>query len=120
MPPISELRVVLASVSPRRRQLLELIGIQHEVTPTETDETYLPGEIPEQHAERLACAKAAVVAHTNRDALVIGADTIVVIDGLVLGKPADVGDAERMLRLLSGRLHTVMTAVAVTYGGRTV
>lgn len=120
MPPISELRVVLASVSPRRRQLLELIGIQHEVTPTETDETYLPGEIPEQHAERLACAKAAAVADTNRDALVIGADTIVVIDGLVLGKPADVGDAERMLRLLSGRSHTVMTAVAVTYGGRTV
>lgn len=116
MPSISELRVVLASSSPRRRQLLDLVGITHEVKPSDIDETMRSGELPEQYAERLAREKVGIIATEIPDALVIGADTIVVIDGIVLGKPRDVGDAERMLRMLSGRSHTVMTAVAATLG----
>lgn len=117
---LSETRVILASSSPRRRQLLDLIGIKHEVRPADIDETLLAGEIPEAHAERLAREKAEVISRMDSDALVIAADTIVVIDGLVLGKPRDVLDAERMLGMLSGRAHTVMTAVAVAYRGKTV
>ncbi|MDO8500920.1 MAG: Maf family protein [Gemmatimonadaceae bacterium] len=120
MPSISDLRVILASSSPRRCQLLDLVGIRHEVIPADTDETYLAGEIAEAHAERLARAKAEKIAADALDALVISADTIVVIDGIVLGKPLDVGDAERMLAMLSGRSHTVITAVAVSNEGRTV
>ena len=111
-------RVILASSSPRRRQLLDLIGITHEVFPADLDETYLAGEIPDAHAERLARAKAEAVASAHPDGLVIGADTIVVVDGIVLGKPRDTEDAVRMLGMLSDRSHTVMTAVAVTYAGR--
>lgn len=117
---ISEVSVILASSSPRRRQLLDLVGIRHRVIPADTDESYLPGEIPEAHAERLAREKVAKIAALEPDALVIGADTIVVVDGVVLGKPRDVADAARMLHLLSGRSHTVMTAVAASYQGRTV
>jgi len=117
---LRDLEVVLASSSPRRRQLLELIGVPHRVMPADIDETYPAGELPELHAERLAREKAATVAATEPGALVIGSDTIVVIDGLVLGKPRDAGDAERMLGILSGRSHTVMTAVAVSFGGEIV
>jgi septum formation protein len=115
---ISELRVILASSSPRRRQLLDLVGIAHEVKPSDIDESLIVGELPEQYAERLAREKVAVIAESSPDALVIGADTIVVIDDMVLGKPQDVGEAESMLRRLSGRSHTVMTAVAATFDGR--
>lgn len=118
MSSISTMRVILASASPRRRQLLDLVGIRHEVQPTDTDESLVAGELPEQYAERLARTKAGSVAEANRDAVVIGADTIVVIDERVLGKPQDVGDAEQMIRTLSGRSHTVMTAVAVCHEGR--
>jgi septum formation protein len=109
-------RVILASQSPRRRELLTLVGIAHEVRPADIDETYRAGEIPRDHAERLAREKAAAVAQP--DAIVIGSDTIVVVDGDVLGKPADENDAARMLRRLSGRSHTVITAVAVAWRGR--
>jgi septum formation protein len=109
-------RVVLASSSPRRQQLLALIGIRHEVIPADIDERYLPGEGARPHAERLAREKA--VKHRHDGAIVIAADTIVVVDGDVLGKPRDDADAARMLRRLSGRRHVVMTAVAVGYGGR--
>jgi septum formation protein len=118
MASISELRVILASSSPRRRQLLDLVGIAHEVKPSDIDETLIVGELPEQYAERLAREKVAAIAEASPDALVIGADTIVVIDDMVLGKPQDVGEAESMLRRLSGRSHTVMTAVAATFDGR--
>jgi septum formation protein len=118
MASISELRVILASSSPRRRQLLDLVGIAHEVKPSDIDESLIVGELPEQYAERLAREKVAVIAEASPDALVIGADTIVVIDDMVLGKPQDVGEAESMLRRLSGRSHTVMTAVAATFDGR--
>lgn len=109
-------RVILASQSPRRRELLALIGIPHDVRPAHVDETYHAGEIPRDHAIRLARAKAAAV--NDADAVVIGSDTIVVVDGDVLGKPADPNAAARMLRRLSGRSHKVITAVAVSWRNR--
>jgi septum formation protein len=111
-------RVVLASGSPRRRELLRMIGIAHEVMPADIDESYFPGEPPPAHAERLAREKGRVMAERHPDALVISADTIVVIDGEVLGKPRDVAEAARMLRALSGRTHVVFTAIAVARHGR--
>ncbi|MDB4878570.1 MAG: Septum formation protein Maf [Gemmatimonadetes bacterium] len=110
-------RVILASQSPRRRELLSLIGIRHEVRPADVDERYLPGEDPAAHAERLARTKAATIADAEPEAVVIGSDTIVVVDGEVLGKPTDEAHAARMLRQLSGRSHVVMTAVAVRWRG---
>ncbi|MEO7714098.1 MAG: Maf family protein [Gemmatimonadaceae bacterium] len=110
-------RVILASQSPRRRELLALVGIPHTVLPADLDERYRPGEQPAPHAERLAREKAAVVARSEPDALVIGSDTIVVVDGDVLGKPRDGQHAMEMLTRLSGRTHVVMTAVAVEWRG---
>jgi len=111
-------RVVLASSSPRRRELLSLIGIAHTVMPADIDETVLPGEEPGPHAERLARAKACIVAARNPDAVVVGADTIVVVDGDILGKPRDDMAAAAMLRRLADRTHVVLTAVAVARGAR--
>jgi len=108
-------RVILASASPRRRELLTLVGIEHEVRPANIDESYLTGETPAQHAERLAREKAAAVNAPN--AVTIGSDTIVVVDGDVLGKPRDRAQAAEMLRRLSGRAHVVMTGVAVHWQG---
>jgi len=116
---MTDLRVILASQSPRRRELLTLVGIAHEVQPADIDETYLAGEKPAAHAERLARGKCAVIAEREPDALVIGSDTIVVVDGDVLGKPTNEGDAAHMLRRLSGRTHIVVTAVAVAWRGQT-
>jgi septum formation protein len=110
-------RVILASASPRRRELLDLVGIAYDVEPADIDETYTDGEEAAAHAERLACEKGATIAARNPDAVVIAADTIVVIDGLVLGKPRDEADAARMLSLLGGQTHVVLTAVAVMYRG---
>ncbi|MBC7841015.1 MAG: septum formation inhibitor Maf [Gemmatimonadaceae bacterium] len=112
------MRVILASQSPRRRELLTLVGIVHEVHPADIDETPWPDEAPIPHTERLASAKAQVIATRNPDALVIAADTIVVIDGAILGKPTDAGDARAMLGRLSGRTHEVCTAMAVAIGDR--
>jgi len=120
MKSLADLDVILASGSLRRHDLLNLIGIGHAVRPADVDETYAPGEKPEAHAERLARAKAETVAADNWQSLVIGADTIVVVADQVLGKPRDRGDAARMLRMLSGRTHIVMTAVAASLEGRTV
>lgn len=112
--------IVLASQSPRRRELLSLIGIAHQVRPADIDESELPGgETPVGHSERLARGKAHAIAAHDRDAIVIAADTIVVIDGDILGKPKDVDHATAMLRCLSGRTHTVFTAIAVAYRDRT-
>jgi len=113
---VSGCRVVLASASPRRRDLLNLIGIAHEVRPANIDETMRPRESPRRYAERLAREKASATATRDPDLITIGADTVVVIDRKVLGKPADTADAARMLRMLSGREHTVITAVAVSRG----
>lgn len=110
---------ILASASPRRRELLERLGLAFDVLPADVDESAQPGEAPEAMARRLAEAKALAVAHLRPEALVVGSDTIVVIDGEVLGKPASADEALAMLRTLSGRTHTVFTAVAVTWRGRT-
>lgn len=118
--PNQPVRVVLASASPRRRELLSLVGIAHEVRPANIDESYLDGETPHAHAERLAREKALVIATADPDAVTIGSDTIVVIGGKVLGKPRAREHARSMLRQLSGRTHEVMTGVAVCRGGRTV
>lgn len=112
-------RVILASSSPRRRELLALIGIPHEVVPADIDETPWRNESPTAHADRLARTKAEAVASLHPDAVTIGADTIVVIDEAILGKPRDAAHARAMLRQLSGRQHIVHTAVAVARGGRT-
>ena len=111
-------RVILASASPRRRELLELVGIAHEVLPANIDETYRDGEEAAAHAERLAREKGETIAVQHPDAIVIAADTIVLVDGLVLGKPRDEAEAARMLSMLSGQTHVVLTAVAVLYRGR--
>ena len=112
-------RVVLASSSPRRRELLSLIGIAHEVRPADIDERPLPGEMPAAHCERLAREKAIALSDdAGKGALVIGGDTIVVVGDRILGKPRDEADAADMLRALSGRTHEVLTAVAVMREGR--
>jgi len=113
---MSQLRVVLASQSPRRRQLLDLIGIAHEVRPANIDETPRPREAPRRHAERLAREKASAIATRDPDLITIGADTVVVVNRKVLGKPVDAAEAAWMLEMLSGREHTVITAVAVARG----
>ena len=113
-------RIILASQSPRRRELLTLIGIPHEVRPADLDESLLPDEEPVPHAERLARSKAEAIAAQEPGAIVIGSDTIVVLDGDILGKPGDAADAALTLRKLSGRTHTVHTAVAVARNGQTV
>jgi septum formation protein len=111
--------VILASQSPRRRELLTLIGIAHTVRPADIDETVWPDERPVPHCERLAREKAHTLAVQYPDAVVIGSDTIVVVDGAILGKPRDRADAIAMLERLSGREHAVHTAVAVAHQGTT-
>jgi septum formation protein len=106
-------RVVLASASPRRHELLGMIGIAHEVDPADIDESVRAGESDTDYALRLATEKGVAVAARHPDALVIAADTVVVVDGRIFGKPVDGADACRMLRVLSGRTHVVHTAVAV-------
>jgi len=110
--------VILASASPRRRELLTLVGIAHEVRPANIDESIFPNEAPREHAERLAREKASAI--DDAEAVVIGSDTIVVVDGDVLGKPRDRAHAAEMLRRLSGRSHVVMTGVAARWRGRLV
>lgn len=106
-------KIILASNSPRRLDLLRQIGIEPVVIPSHLPEDIKEGESPEDAALRLAVEKASEVAGQFKDGLVIGADTIVVVDGGQLGKPEDREDAERMLGLLSGRSHTVITGLAV-------
>jgi septum formation protein len=108
--------LVLASASPRRRDLLAGLGLRFEVRAAEADESPLPGELPSDLVERLAGAKAGAVTAT-RDEVVIAADTVVVAGGDTLGKPVDADDAARMLRRLGGRTHHVLTGVAVRLGG---
>ena len=111
-------RVVLASQSPRRRDLLDLVGIRHEVRPADIDEAVRPGEPPDAYTERLAREKARVVAVQEPDAVVIAADTTVVIDDEILGKPAHAAEARAMVRRLAGRTHEVFTGIAVRRGGQ--
>jgi septum formation protein len=110
--------LVLASQSPRRAELLQRLGLRFEIVPAEIDESYVDHEMPADHAERLAREKAFAVAQQRPGALVVGSDTIVVLDADVLGKPRDERDAVAMLLRLSGREHQVFTGVAVASGGR--
>jgi septum formation protein len=107
-------RLVLASSSPRRKELLESVGLSIEVMGPSADEVMLGSESPEEFASRVAFEKAASVSRGLGDgSLVLGADTIVVVGGEVLGKPSDEPDAARMLGLLSGRVHHVLTAFSI-------
>ncbi len=105
--------IVLASASPRRQELLRNAGIPFTVQPADINETPLAGESPRACAERLAREKALAVWQSRSQDYVLGADTIVVVDGAILGKPRDRDDALRMLRLLSGRTHVVITGVCL-------
>jgi len=113
-------RLVLASASPRRAALLREAGWAFEVAPVDLDETLRPGETAQAYVERLAQAKAAAAASKDPEAVVLGADTTVVVQGQVLGKPLDSADAARMLRLLSGRTHDVLTGICLRKGLRSL
>lgn len=110
--------IILASASPRRRDLLTLIGIAHTVAPADVDESVRSGERPEAYVERLAREKASAIASRHPGAAIIAADTTVVLDAVILGKPGNVAEAKAMLRRLSGHTHTVLTGMAVVYAGR--
>jgi septum formation protein len=107
-----EIMLVLASQSPRRREILTQAGIPFVVRTTEVDETPVSGEKPEDYVRRLAGMKALAVP-SGPGEIVLGADTIVVVDGEMLGKPADQADARRMLGMLAGRCHEVITGIAL-------
>jgi septum formation protein len=109
-------RVILASASPRRAALLRAAAIPFDVQPAEVDETRHDGEAPERYVRRVAIEKARAVAAGAPEAVVLAADTTVVVDGQILAKPVDAADARRMLRLLSGRSHEVLTGVCVARG----
>lgn len=110
--------LVLASQSPRRREILSAAGIAFAVRPTGIEERRLPGEAPEVYVERLSREKARA-APARPDEFVLAADTVVVAGGEVLEKPVSAGDAARMLSLLSGACHSVLTGVCLRRGGRT-
>ena len=109
-------RIILASASPRRAELLRAAGIEFDVMPANTDEIVHPGETPEAYVQRVAEAKATAVRQRANGRPVLAADTVVVIDEVILGKPVDREDAKRMLRMLSGRGHAVLTAVLLSRG----
>jgi septum formation protein len=111
-------RVVLASASPRRRDLLVQMGVEPVVVPADIDESVLAGEEPVAYVRRLSIAKSAAIDADPAD-LVIAADTTVDLDGRILGKPADAAEARVMLRALSARTHRVHTGVTLRLGGRT-
>ena len=109
--------LVLASQSPRRSEILRQAGIPFTVRVADVDESVLAGESPADYVRRLAAAKAYAVEQAE-DETVLGADTTVVIDGEILAKPADAADARRMLTLLSGRRHEVLTGICLRRGTR--
>jgi septum formation protein len=113
-------RLVLASGSPRRRELLARLGLEFDVVHPDVDESVKPGEAPVDHVRRLAADKADTVSRLRPDVIVLAADTTVDVDGEILGKPLDDGDARAMLRALSGRTHQVHTGVAVRRGALTI
>ena len=105
--------LVLASASPRRREYLRMLGLTFRVQPANVPEDVRSGETPAEHVERLAREKALAAARMRPDAAVLGGDTVVVLDGEVLGKPAGPRDAEKMLLRLGGRVHTVFSGLAI-------
>ena len=113
----THLRIVLASGSPRRRELLAAAGLNVEVDPADADESVHSGETPAAYVERVAIAKAMIGARRHPEAAVLGGDTTVVVDGDIFAKPEDDNDARRMLERLSGRPHDVLTGVALAWRG---
>jgi septum formation protein len=109
--------IILASASPRRRELLHQIGVNHEVRPADLDESQRPGEPPDTYVRRLAAEKATAVYGGGTPVPVLAADTAVVLGQELFGKPADPTDGLRMLEALSGRTHRVLTAIAVRHAG---
>ena len=107
------MEIILASKSPRRRELLQLVGLDFSVVPSNADESAISEDDPATLVRRLASVKCEAVKSARSDCLVIGADTIVVYDGQVIGKPTDAHDAKRILRLLSGKTHTVYSGLCV-------
>lgn len=112
-------KILLASKSPRRAEILTAVGWEFEAIAADIDETRLAGEAAVSHVERLARTKAETIAKKFTERLVIGADTIVVIDGEILGQPRDDLDARRMLQMLQGKWHDVLTGVALVRAGET-
>ena len=110
---MDSMNLILASQSPRRRELLSILGLPFTVVPASIDEIPLPGETPEIFVVRAAREKGMEVASRVSQSVVLSADTVVTIDGEILGKPQDEADAARMLRKLSGRDHWVYTAVTI-------
>lgn len=110
--------IILASASPRRAELLRQIGVTFSVQPADVDETPLADEPAEHYVARLARDKALAVAQESPEATVLGSDTSVVLEGVILGKPVDADDAVATLQRLSGACHQVMTAIAVARGDR--
>jgi septum formation protein len=113
------MRLILASASPRRHELLTGCGIPFQIIPSAIDEHPFPDELAAAYVQRLALAKAEAVAQHHPGAVVLGADTIVTIDGLLLGKPQTLDEARQMLNRLRGKMHEVLTGVAVVSGGTT-
>ncbi len=105
--------IILASSSPRRRDLLRQIGVDFDIFPADVNESILAGESPEDYAVRVSLDKVRVVAKKVGEGIIIAADTIVVFKDIVLGKPVDSEDAKRMLEMLSGKMHRVITGLAV-------
>lgn len=114
------MRIILASASPRRRELLEMLHVPAEIIPSAGEERCPPGLSPEETVQTLSRQKAREVAARvgDAEAVVIGADTVVALDGRIMGKPRDAADAGRMLQSLSGRTHRVYTGVTVLRGDR--
>ncbi|AGK55082.1 Maf family protein [Bacillus sp. 1NLA3E] len=112
--------LILASSSPRRKELLENLQLIFDISSSETDESFLPGTAPEEIVMDLAARKATDVAEKHRDSIVIGADTIVFANNQVLGKPKDKIEAVKMLKMLSGNTHSVYTGVAIVTADTTV
>jgi septum formation protein len=109
--------LILASASPRRAELLRAAGIAFDIAPTTVDETALAGESPDAYVRRVAEAKADSAHRAAPGRIILAADTTVVVDGTILGKPESASDAQRMLRVLSGRAHEVLTGVALAAPG---
>ena len=113
MASVRKTRLILASASPRRAEILRDAGFDFEVRPCAVDESLRPGESPAAHVERLAREKAVAAAGMEGTGIIIAADTVVVANRKILGKPASRADARRMLRALSGRTHQVLTGIAI-------
>ena len=110
-------RIVLASGSPRRSEILNSVGWEFDKIVADIDETERPSEAPDEYVVRLAREKAEAVAADNDGRIVLGADTTVVVDGNIIGKPVDMADARRMIAMLAGRSHDVLTGIAVVKDG---